>query len=240
MSVLRHHRRFVAVSAACAGLVAAIGFVLTGSVGRSSHATHRLSMSSAKQIAFLQDELGPTTPHGRVDALRRTTPGLAVRIQHQALSVGSVAIPDHKVSISSVGAGTRPWHAHVSGASRNTPFGTESIVVNSSVAEQLLTVQRHYATKTWRWNLDTNLRPRLLSDGRVGFVPKHPGRVSDLVIAPVAILDANGKTITPHGARWQIGGTRAHPILKLRLNDAKLSLPYVIDPAIHGTPTAAG
>src|SRR6266516_2406582 len=215
MNVLRHHHRLVAVSTACAALVTAIGLVLTGSAGRT-HATERALQLPSKQIAFLQDQLGPTTPHGRVDALRRTTPGLAVRIEHHALSVGSVAIPGHKVSISSVGAGTRPWHAHASGASRNTPFGTESIVVNSSVAEQFLTVQRHYAKKTWRWNLDTNLRPRLLSDGRVGFVPKHPGRVSDLVIAPVAILDANGKTITPSGARWQIGGTSAHPTLDLQ------------------------
>src|SRR5207237_7712828 len=153
---------------------------------------------------------------------QHTASGVAARIQHHALSVTSMSIPGDHVSLSNIGDGNAKWHSRELGATRNTPFGADSIVVSSSVAEQFLTVAQHLGTKTWRWNLDTNLRPRLLEDGSVGFVPRHPGLISDLVIAPVAILDRNGRTITPHDAHWAIGGTDAHPTLELRLNDATL------------------
>ena len=47
-------------------------------------------------------------------------------------------------------------------------------------------------------------------------------------IEPVAILDQRGREITPKGLSWSVRGST----LELTLDDSKLPLPYVIDPAV--------
>ena len=109
---------------------------------------------------------------------------------------------------------------------RSTTFGREAITFGDNSVEQSLLVEQAQGTKTWTWDLHTKLSPRLLPDGSVRF-----GR-SPLSILPVAIFDADGNDVTPVGLRWSLNGHK----LQLRLDDASLPFPYVIDPiAIVGT-----
>src|SRR5262249_51642947 len=60
------------------------------------------------------------------------------------------------------------------------------------------------------------------------------GKPSGYRILPVAILDRSGHDVTPTTARWSV--THDGKWLELRLDDAKLPVPYVIDPiALDGT-----
>ena len=68
--------------------------------------------------------------------------------------------------------------------------------------------------------------PRLRADGSVAL-----GR-GGLAIAPAAVLDAAGRTVTPTATRWSLRRQAGGWLLELSLDDAGLSLPYVIDPAI--------
>src|SRR6185437_15303792 len=64
-----------------------------------------------------------------------------------------------------------------------------------------------------------------------------------LAILPVAILDARGRNITPHGLHWTLARAHGATWLQLRFSDHSLPLPYVIDPniALTGTcPNSAG
>src|SRR5947209_5953506 len=52
----------------------------------------------------------------------------------------------------------------------------------------------------------------------------------------VAHLDEHGKDVTPAGLRWKVKRDRGAEWLELRLDDARLPVPYVIDPiALVGT-----
>ena len=74
-----------------------------------------------------------------------------------------------------------------------------------------------------------SLNPRSRPDGSVEIAAqgRHPG----FVILPVAILDPSGKAITPDGLHWSVARRGGSSWLELSLDDAKLPLPYVIDPA---------
>ena len=73
-------------------------------------------------------------------------------------------------------------------------------------------------------------------DGSVALTPR-------LTILPVKIFAGDGRDVTPRGLRWSLATTRGGTWLQLRLADATLPTPYVIDPsiALTGTcPNAAG
>ena len=53
-----------------------------------------------------------------------------------------------------------------------------------------------------------------------------------LRIAPVAILDGSGRDVTPAKASWKLDRSGGEWFLALDLDDAKLPLPYAIDPAV--------
>jgi hypothetical protein len=98
--------------------------------------------------------------------------------------------------------------------------------------EQFLTVSKHQGTRTWAWNLRT-INLRSTPDGAGGFVFGTPRTPSALRLAPVRILDEHGRVVTPDGAHWRLGRAQNNSWrLELRLDDANLPLPYVIDPAI--------
>ena len=58
-------------------------------------------------------------------------------------------------------------------------------------------------------------------------------------ILPVAIFDRSGKDVTPAGLRWSLRKAASGWLLELKLNDAKLPLPYVIDPGLTGVSATA-
>jgi hypothetical protein len=105
-------------------------------------------------------------------------------------------------------------------------------VVDRERTEQFLTVTRRQGKRTWRWQLETGLVPRVGSDGDVVFLSRSSRRVAGPVLAPVEILDARGRVVTPEGARWSTGRNRHGWELRLTLDDSRLPLPYVIDPAV--------
>ncbi len=167
---------------------------------------------------------------GPVDAgapLARQSGNVDSRIGDAGLSV---ATTESRISVAAEGvAGS--WTAHRDGAIRSTPFGLEAMVFRQGETEELLAVDRRVGLRTWRWQLSSGgLTPRLGSDGAVSFGAGH--KLSSFGILPVAILDADGHDVTPAGARWSLKQQSGSWWLQLRLDDAKLPVPYVIDPTI--------
>ena len=121
---------------------------------------------------------------------------------------------------------------HANGVSQTTDFGSAAVVVDGERTEQFLTVTRRQGKHTWRWQLDTSLAPRVGNDGAVVFLNESSRRVAGPVLAPVQILDARGRNVTPEGARWSTGLNRKGWELRLTIDDSELPLPYVIDPAV--------
>ena len=121
---------------------------------------------------------------------------------------------------------------HANGVSQTTDFGNAAVVVDAERTEQFLTVTRRQGKHTWRWQLDTSLAPRVGNDGAVVFLSNSSRRVAGPVLAPVQILDARGRNVTPEGARWSTGLNRKGWELRLTIDDSELPLPYVIDPAV--------
>ena len=121
------------------------------------------------------------------------------------------------------------WTTYRNGASRATALGSETVAVAPDRAEHFQTIVRRQGTKTWRWKLDTSYTPSV-TRGAVGFVAAS-GELMPLQIDPVQILDGRGKRVTPAGLSWGLDRTHGAWWLTLRLDDAKLPLPYTIDPA---------
>ena len=178
-------------------------------------------------VSFLEDALGPE----RAEApLQRTpAPGVDVRINPEGYTVSHWGA---SVSVVSEDVGGARWRNHVHGVTRETEFGSETIVVDGARTEKFLTVTERQGEKTWRWKLATRLVPRLGNDGAVSFADTKTNHVTSLVIDPVQILDRSGKEITPEGLRWDLEKTDSGWWLTLDLDDAELPLPYVIDPAV--------
>jgi hypothetical protein len=179
---------------------------------------------------FVAHALGTTTPSAPLarpmdaDALQRVT-------QH------GLTVSTHGQSVALALDGARgTWTRHANGVERTLPFGHESIVLTRLSTEELVTVERHLGTRTWQWRLDSSLAPTLKADGSVTLGTR-------LAILPVAILDAAGRNITPHGLHWTLARAHGATWLQLRLSDRSLPLPYLIDPniALTGTcPNSAG
>ncbi len=178
-------------------------------------------------VSFLEDALGPEKSEAPLD--RTPAPGVDVRINAEGYTVSHWGA---SVSVVSEDVGGARWRNHVHGVTRETDFGSETIVVDGTRTEKFLTVTERQGEKTWRWKLATRLVPRLGDDGAVSFLDKTDNHVTSLVIDPVQILDRSGKEITPEGLRWNLEKGDSGWWLTLDLDDAELPLPYVIDPAV--------
>ena len=62
--------------------------------------------------------------------------------------------------------------------------------------------------------------------------PDPPSASPSITMDPVRILDGEGKDVTPEGLRWGLEEGNLGWFLTLKLDDADLPLPYVIDPAV--------
>jgi RHS repeat-associated protein len=135
-----------------------------------------------------------------------------------------VLTPRARLSLATIGV-SGAWRSHQGGRARATWFGREAIVVGPQRAEDYLAVNRRLGPREWHWRLAASTRPRLAKDGSV--------RVGRLRILPVAISDLAGNDLTPVGLRWRLRRDTNGWRLGLRLNDSRLPVPYVIDPATN-------
>ena len=177
--------------------------------------------------AFLEKALGPEKAEAPME--RTPATGVDVRIHDDGYTVSHWGV---SVSVASEDVGGAKWRRHVHGATRDTKFGTETIVVTNGKTEEFLTVMERQGEKTWRWKLASRLYPRIGRDGTVVFLDPTRHRVTSITIDPVRILDGEGKDVTPEGLRWGIEEGDFGWFLTLELDDDDLPLPYVIDPAI--------
>ncbi len=140
-----------------------------------------------------------------------------------------VARRGSRLSLSLRGAGSSAWKGYEHGVQRTTSFGRQTITSGPGGTEEYLTVERRQGKRSWTWDIgqSRNLQLRSTAEGSV-FVgpPSDPYRFQ---IPPAAILDPAGDDITPAGLAWKVVDARR---LELRLDDSKLPVPYVIDPAI--------
>ncbi len=204
-----------AVAAAAAVFLAVV--VLAG-IGRLDTSTP----------AFLADELGPEKAEAPME--RTPATGVGVRIHDQGYTVSHWGV---SVSVVAEDVGGAEWRRHVHGVTRETDFGTETIVVNGRETEEFLTVVERQGERTWRWKLASRLQPRLGRDGAVAFLDPTEHLVTSITIDPVRILDADGTDVTPDGLRWGLEENDTGWWLTLKLDDTDLPLPYVIDPAVN-------
>ncbi len=175
----------------------------------------------------LADALGAPKPDAPL--ARRPAEGVKVRIDRKGFQVAG----EHgRVSIASAAPSSSRWARYAHGAARPTSFGRETVVVTPEKTEQFLTVERRQGRKTWQWQLGSaGKTPRVGDDGAIAFLGGDH-KLAPMHVEPVAILDERGKDITPEGLRWSVAQGRQGWVLKLRLDDTKLPLPYVIDPAV--------
>jgi len=175
----------------------------------------------------LVDALGSPKPNAPLT----THPGRGLRVKIDR-SGFEVTAPKSAVALRALDTGTRRWARYSGGVSRSTRFGHETIVVTPERAEHFLTVDERQGIKTWQWRLDTaGLAPRVGADGSVAFLAAH--KLAGMHVEPVAILDEQGRDLTPKSLRWSVARDGAGWLLQLRLDDRSLPLPYVIDPAVN-------
>ena len=176
------------------------------------------------QPTFLASALGAEvagTPERRTDA------GEHVSLPRSGYELEAGV---HALTLSSADPDGDSWHHFTKGAARSTSFGAEAVVVKGNVVEQFLTVEKRMGAKRWRWKLDTGtLKPHLRPDGSVLVSPGNI--VAGFRILPAAILDGRGRDISPAGTQWGLERREGSWFLALDLDDTKLTLPYVIDPA---------
>jgi hypothetical protein len=175
---------------------------------------------------FLAELLGPldaSAPLVRspAEGVRVELTAAGYNVEHGGASIGLAAENE---------AGSA-WQTFAGGVSRSTPFGLETITVEAGRTEQYLTVTERQGLQTWRWKvMSDSLVPRLTENGAIHFFAG--ARPAPLRIAPVEILDAGGKPVTPPGLQWTLARDAGGWWLELTLDDAALPLPYVIDPAV--------
>jgi Bacterial Ig domain/Chitobiase/beta-hexosaminidase C-terminal domain/Bacterial Ig-like domain/PASTA domain len=176
---------------------------------------------------FLTEALGAYAADAPL--VRHPAPGVVLAIEDSSFQIRS---SDATVTLATQGAGAGDWHRFENGVSRPIAEGAETILVDGPTLEQFLTVRERQGLRTWSWRIDTAQVPRVGDDGAVAFLDAKLHKLTDVSIAPVAILDAEGKDVTPKGLRWNVEQRNGGWWLTLRLNDSELLLPYVIDPAV--------
>jgi len=175
---------------------------------------------------FLADSLGEAAASSPL--LRRPAPGVEVAIERGGYTVKRDANTLTLRSATKGGA----WKRFDRGATRTTPFGAETVTVKYGSTEQFLTVRKRQGKRTWRWLLDTGtLEPKLRLGGRIELLDGKAN--SGLSISPASILDGLGRVVTPAGTSWRLERRGGGWTLALDLDDRKLPLPYVIDPAAN-------
>ena len=183
--------------------------------------------------AFVANALGQPRPNASLN--HTPAPGLAVQIKHDGFSYTDTA--GVKLGLSEIGTHPRAATRYARGTLAKTSFGSQAITVGDSQAavEDYLTVNRKLGPHTWQWLLDTPLQARVSVHGWVGFFNRKSNRLEPVGIAPVKILNALGKNVTPRGSQWGIETKGGNQYLTLALDDAKLPLPYTIDPGAYRT-----
>ena len=209
-------RRSLAIAALVVAAVTAVALSELASF-RGSHAVHPTP-------GFLTRELGAPSPSAPL--VRAPSRGVSVAIHQGGYTL---ATPAGTVGLTADVRSAAKWTSYRNGASRPTALGSETVAVSPDRAEHFQTIVHRQGTKTWRWKLDTSYTPSI-TRGYVGFVAET-GELMPLQIDPVQILDSRGKRVTPAGLSWGLDRTRGAWWLTLRLDDAKLPLPYTIDPA---------
>ena len=213
---LRHSRRLHVAAIVVVGLVVFAVVQLGGE-------RHVATSKTGVPVSVLK-QLGPVKPSAGL--VRRPNTGLKVSIRKggfdMSTSEGAVGI------VSATAAAGGAWTKHAKGATRSTPFGAETVAVTPSGAEQYLTVRKQQGQRTWRWQLNTKSDVRGTPTGWVGFF--NGQKMVQIGIAPVKILDATGKDVTPKGLHWSTTRTGGKWWLELTLDDKALPLPYTIDP----------
>jgi RHS repeat-associated protein/uncharacterized repeat protein (TIGR02059 family) len=64
----------------------------------------------------------------------------------------------------------------------------------------------------------------------VGFFDPRTHLLAGLEIPAVRVFDRDGRNVTPAGSRWRIAARGGRQFLELQLDDARLPVPYTIDP----------
>ena len=212
-------------------LAVSTALLLTASLAVSELATLRGARAHDASV-FLTRELGPPLDRPLVRTPAHASPALVKPALGGKLEIrdGGLKVTSGHASVSlSFGKARGAWRGHQHGVQRKLPFGSEAIVLGLNRVEQSLTVDKRQGTRTWRWRLDAaKLAPRLTADGTVRFADGT--KDSGLRILPVVVFDRRGENITPRGLRWSLERAGKTRWLQLRLNDADLPLPYVIDP----------
>src|SRR5919109_74259 len=214
MADLRNKRRHLvpAGAAGAAALAAAIFLVVMQAAAPGGEPT---------RADFLGDLLGSPDPSAPVVELEAKD-------------------ADASAALALEGAAGGAWRRFVNGVTRPTAYGAETIVVDGATKEQFLTVGERQGLRTWRWRIESNRTPRVGDDGGVAFLDPKTHKLTDISIAPVKIFDAERKDVTPAGLRWNVERSAGSWWLTLRVHDANLPLPYIIDPAITHRNTQTG
>ncbi len=208
--------------------IAALLALAATAVFAASQLARQGSKTPTSAPRFLATVLGPRQTDAQ---LRRSLPhGWSAGVEKSegfgASKRGS------RLTLAVAGAGGGSWNGFRHGVSRQTPFGLQTVTTFPGTTEEFLTVSKRQGAKTWHWGLGLSRELKLTTshDGRVfAGTSAEPQRFQ---ILPVKILDAKGHDVTPAGARWQIAKSAGRQELTLKLDDSKLSLPYVIDPTI--------
>ena len=184
------------------------------------------SRPASAPATFVDRALGAPSPDASLE--RRLATGATLAIDDLGLDAQKGPAT---IGLASSSAGHGAWQRHGGGVTRATSFGRESILFGINRAEEFLTVDRRQGTRLWRWQLDASQgSPRFDRDGGVSFV--GAGRLAGLRILPVAILDREGRDVTPGGLRWSLARRGSTWTLSLRLDDRRLPVPYLIDPIV--------
>ena len=213
MNAFRHSRVAAIV------VIGAIVFAVVQFVGER----HAAVSKTGTPVSVLE-QLGPVQPSAGL--VHRPNKGLKVSIQKGGFGLSTSDGAVGLVSTTATKGGA--WTKHTNGATRATPFGSETVAVTPSGAEQYLTVRKQQGERTWRWQLVTKFDVRETPKGWVGFF--NGMKMVQIGIAPVKILDATGKDVTPKGLHWSTTRTGGKWWLELTLDDKALPLPYTIDP----------
>jgi hypothetical protein len=204
-AVGRFRRRVIlAVSAA---------LLLTAFLAVSELATLR-GKKASDASAYLTRTLGPPLDSARL--VRRPERGTTVDFAKP--STVSMNRKGGTISLSAAGTGAAPWRHFAHGVTRSTPFGAETITIAPGQTEQFLTVDKHHGTRTWEWNLGTKLEPTMSHNGLIELASSK-GAAPEYELMPAAILDTDGRNITPSGLRWALKKADGSWRLRLKLDD---------------------
>ena len=213
---------------AVATLVVALGTVFA----LSELATHRGGRTVHTTPKFLTSALG--APRPAASLVRTPAPNVSIAIHPRGFTFDAGAGGVLTLTNTEPAAAATRF---ANGTVARTDYGSQAITIDNAKAavESFSTVGRRLGLHTWRWRLDTPLAGRVSELGWVGFFDRKSNKLESVSIAPVQILDNSGRDVTPQGAHWELATKGKQQYLTLTLDDAKLPVPYTIDPAVFRT-----